>query len=500
MLFKKYILECAVFICGAVVMVFELTGSRILGPYLGATLYVWTSLIGVILGSLSFGYWIGGKIADRKADMRSFSLVIFLSALSIMLVYGIKNPILQIGGFFFSGSLELRSVLISLILFGPASVLLGIISPYAVRLRIFSVHNSAETVGSLYALSTLGSIAGTFGAGFFIIPAMGSDMTLLFLSFVLFSTAFAVYPWRNFLSSVIGLCMAFAVACVVYSALLFFYFTRITRIVDKDTPYNRVWIYESKDVHTNKNIINLSTDPFGTQSAIFVDSDDLVFQYTKFYRLVDHFYSNVERALMIGGCAYTYPRDFLARHQRADIDVVEIDPGMTEVAKTYFRLKDNPRLHIIHNDGRLFMNGVKEKTYDVIFNDAFTSISVPFHLTTKEAIQKQYIILKDKGVVFTNIISSVEGEKGEFLRAEYATYKSVFPHVLVFPVKDKKDGSLVQNIMIVALKDGQEPSLESMDKEFSEYLSHRWRGNIQVDMPLLTDDFAPVEHYRRKTL
>jgi len=497
---RKYIFECAVFVCGAVVMVFELTGSRILGPYLGATLYVWTSLIGVILGSLSFGYWLGGKIADRKADMRSFSFIIFASALCIIYVYTIKNNILEIFSSLPLGSLEFRSLLISFILFAPASIFLGIISPYAVKLRLFHIDTSASTVGTLYALSTLGSIAGTFGAGFFIIPSLGTDATLLLLFAILIGTALAVYPWKNYVHAFIWSVLVVAISIIAYSIIFSVQSLQRVSVIDKDTPYNRIWIFQSHNDKTGKDTINITNGPRIIHSAMFVDSNDLVFEYTKFYRLVDHFFPSVQRALMIGGGAYTYPRDFLTYHPKATIDVVEIDPGMTDMARKYFRLHDNPRLRIIHKDGRVFLNSAQEKTYDVIFNDAFASLTIPFHLTTQETIQKEYDVLSEKGIVIANIISSLAGEQSKFLQAEYATYKSVFPYVYIFPVRDIHDDRLLQNIMLVALKTDKESVLKSADPELSGYLSHIWSGFLPINTHILTDDFAPVEYLQRNAL
>jgi spermidine synthase len=500
MILKKYILECAVFVCGAVVMIFELTGSRILGPYLGTTLYVWTSLIGVILGSLSLGYWIGGKMADRMADMRSFSFIIFVSALCIVFVYGMKNIILGIDNFFSFGPFELRSVIVSFVLFAPASVFLGIVSPYAVKLRISHIDSSASTVGSLYALSTLGSIAGTFGAGFFIIPFIGTDATLILLSYILMGVALIVYPWKNVVYSIAWSSLICAAFVVLYSVIFSLHVSHSRFLVDKDTLYNKIWVFQSRDQHTGRNTINITNGPRMIHSAMFLDTDELVFQYTKFYRLVDYFQPRARHALMIGGGAYTYPRDFLKYHSDATIDVVEIDPGMTDMARAYFRLQDDPRLRIIHEDGRVFLNTLHEKSYDVIFNDVFTSLTIPFHLTTQEAVKKEYDALYNGGLVIANTISSLTGEKGKFLQAEYATYKSVFPYVYILPVKDKENGSLFQNIILIALKTKEEPSFKSANAELSEYLSHIWKEPFASDGYILTDDFAPVEYLQRNVL
>jgi len=204
---------------------------------------------------------------------------------------------------------------------------------------------------------------------------------------------------------------------------------------------------------------------------------------------------------MLGGAGYSFPKDFLLHYEKQQtIDVVEIDPEVTELAKQYFDLKENPRLTIYHEDGRVYLNRTLNK-YDVIFGDAFSShYSLPYQLTTKEAVEKKFDILNKDGVVILNIISSIQGEKGEFLRAEYATYKSVFPQVYLFPVNHPTDGYKVQNIILVALKSKESPNLDSNDPVLKEYLDHLWEKEIQIDVPVLTDDHTPVEYYIYKTI
>ena len=191
---NKYLLEITVFIGGALVMIFEIIGSRIVAPYIGASTYVWTSLIGVILGALSLGYWLGGKLADRRPDLKILALVIFsaggLVALTIFLKDAVLYAIVRI-----SLGLEFKSVIAALVLFAPASVLLGFITPFAVKLKMLSLADSGKTVGRLYALSTVGSILGTFLAGFFLIPFVGSTRTLYLIAAVLIGLSLLIVPF-----------------------------------------------------------------------------------------------------------------------------------------------------------------------------------------------------------------------------------------------------------------------------------------------------------------
>jgi len=202
---------------------------------------------------------------------------------------------------------------------------------------------------------------------------------------------------------------------------------------------------------------------------------------------------------MIGGCGYSYPKEFLSKFSNSTMDVVEIDPGITKIAKTYFRLNDNNRLNIFHEDARTFLNRTENK-YDVIYGDAFNSfLSVPYQLTTREAIERMHRALNNDGLVIQNIVSAINGQKGEFLRAEIATYKTYFPQVYVFRV-DNEDIHEAQNIILIALKNYKKPSFESADKELNRYLQSLWKEEIEMDMPIITDDYAPVEYYKLRSI
>jgi spermidine synthase len=488
-------LEITAFLCGAIVMVFELVGSRVLGPYFGTSIFVWTSLIGIILGSLSLGYYLGGKLADKKPSFSNLSLIVLLAAIFIGLTIYTKDSLLLILQSNFA-DIRFTSIFASLILFLPTSVLLGMVSPYTVKLKMENLNTSGSTVGNLYAISTAGSIFGTFLSGFYLIPKFGTNKLLIILAITLIAVSFllSIKKYTKIKLSI------FAIIITGYflTGGLSDVFAK-TGVIDVDTAYNRIWIYDRVDPRTNKSVKMMGINN-ENHSSMFLDSDELVNEYTKYYNLAEHFFPDFKKALMFGGAGYSYPKSFLLKYPEATIDVVEIDPMITELAKKYFRLKDDPRLTIYHEDGRVYLNKTQEK-YDVIFGDAFTSrYSLPYQLTTQEAIQKKYNILNDNGVVLLNIISAVEGEQSEFLRAEYATYKTIFPQVYLFPVQNPDDGSNVQNVILVALKSPTIPKLKSANLVLNRYLQHLWEKDVVTDLPILTDDYAPVDYYINKTI
>lgn len=469
----------------------ELVGSRVLAPYVGTSIIVWTSLIGIILGFLSLGYWWGGRMADRNASERILSLVIFLAAFFVFIVIIFNSYVLL----FIRervGSVYWGAVLGTLTLFTIPSFLLGIVSPYAVKLKMKNLESTGRTVGNLYAISTLGSIAGTFTAGFFLIPFLGTTKILYLITIILVLCSLLV-SFRYFFKIKAAVLFLYLVCALI--PLSFNATAHADDMIDIDTKYSRIWLYPSKAPDVARPVLRLTTDPFSIQSAMFLDNDDdLVFRYLKFYRLAEHFNPGIKNALMLGGAAYSYPKDFLKHYPKGEITVVEIDPGMTEIARQYFNLPNDPRLKIVHKDGRVFLNN-NEKLFDAIYIDAFTSrLSIPYQLTTKEAVESMYESLSDGGVVITNLASSLEGEKSKFLRAELATYKEVFDQVYIFTV-DKTTPTSVQNLILISLKSKEIPEFESDNKGFNDLLGSLWTKEIKTDLPVLTDEYAPVDHY-----
>ncbi|MDP2648033.1 MAG: fused MFS/spermidine synthase [Candidatus Yanofskybacteria bacterium] len=494
---KKYLLEIIVFIAGMSIMVFELVGSRILAPYVGTTIMVWSALIGVILAFLSAGYWWGGRIADRKADYKYFCGIIFMAGVSVGLTALIKIPVINFLDQYFR-SFQWEAVWISIVLFGPASFFLAAVSPYAVRLRLSSVKESGEIVGGLYAISTIGSIVGTFLTGMVLVPLVGNTKILFALAAVLLFASVLAYR-QSWLKARVAV-LALVLILPFFSSRIDYYFIPLNFV---NSAYMDIAvaedIYSYVDPETgatvSRQVIEMYTSPTAIQSAIFADgSDELVLEYSKLFRVLPKFFHpNVEKALLIGGAGYTAAKDFLNQNTEGTIDVVEIDPKMTEIAKKYFNLEEGPRLGIYHEDGRTYLNKNKKK-YDLVMVDAFHAFIAPYQLTTLEAVQKIHNSLNDDGIAMINIYQSINGDGGKFFRAEYATFKEIFPQLYVFRVQSP-DLDTVQNLILIATKSSERRDMLSDNEEVAQYLQRAWDGEVDDDMPILTDDFAPTEHY-----
>ena len=492
---KNTVLEVTVFCCGFATMALELMGSRLLAPYLGTSIYVWTSLIGVILGTLSAGYWFGGFLADKEPAIRVFSRILFLAGLWVAFV-AFSCDLMLIGVQKITTNIPCSALLATLILFGVPSLLLGMVLPYSVRLKTTSLDKSGTTVGTLYALSTLGSLLGTFVTGFYLFAFINNMTALLIIAAMLLSLS--ILSSRGFLNRAIKTTLTL---CFIFAITQSESFSEIVKgrdFVDVNTPYNRVWIFKASQANTGYPIRVMQVND-ENDSAMFIGRQGLVFDYTKYFRLAKHFSPSFKSALMIGGGAYSYPKDFLDQYPAAHMDVVEIDPAVTRLAEKYFEVKRNPRMRIIHDDARHFLNQTSGQ-YDVLFVDAFRSFSLPYQLTTKEATQKMYRALNPTGVVLANLVSSIEGDSGEFLRAELATYRAVFSQVYLFPVEEPDNGGKVQNILLIALKSPKPVKFYSEETELDNYLHHVWYKDVPNDRPPLEDNYAPVDRYIVKIL
>lgn len=485
--------------CGAVVMVYEIVGSRVVAPYIGTSTYVWTSLIGVILAALSLGYWLGGRIADKRPDPKVLAAVVFLAGGAVSLTILIKDIVLSAVGTSPVG-LEIRSVAAASVLFAPAAVLLGFVTPYAVKLKTTTLDDSGKTVGRLYALSTVGSIAGTFAAGFFLIPFVGSTRTLYIIAGLLFVVSLLLAPLRRSRAAISALVLfVFGIGTNEFAA---WYQRSATGMIDVDTEYSRVRIFNSVDPRTGRPMRSLATDPFFSQSAIYLDDGSPAFEYIRFFHLAARLNGHHKNALMIGGAGYAFPREYLSRYPQASMDVVEIDPGMTALAREHFFLTNDPRLRIFHEDGRVFLDQAESASYDAVFVDAFGSLfSVPYHLTTLEAVLQIRRLLRDDGVVLVNIGSAIDGPAALFLNAEYVTYSSVFRDVVVFKVRPERSDTDLQNVVLAACVSTCRFDDKAQDLATEQLVSQR----IDSFRPAagtvpLTDDLAPVEYFNSVAL
>lgn len=483
---RKYILEVVIFISGTSVMILEIVASRILAPYIGTSIIVWTSLIGVILASLSLGYFWGGKLADRLPKYFLLRNLFFCAGLYLFFVSLYGSQILgDISGAIYDT--RVASVASAVALFCLPTVFLGMVTPFALQLKLKSLRRSGSVAGGLYAVSTVGSILGTFWTGFYLLGQLGSRNILVLVALLLLFCAL----FSNVLSEK-GKELWFLILTLAILGILFLPRQKSADpsiIVDLDTSYSRVIVKTGIDKETGKETIGLSKGKFmesyGYQDEVGMPG------YYNYYDLAFHFNPGIDKALMIGGAGYIYPRYFLKAYPDKRLDVVEIDPALTPIAQKYFNLKESPGLRVYHQDARRFIDTGKEE-YGAILIDAFdTDATIPFQLTSLEAVRGYYRRLNGDGLVVMNIVGQIEGVPGKFLRSEYQTFKRVFPFVALYP-RRPENVSTFHNIMLVASKVKLREA-PPKDERMKELLGHLWEGPVEGSSIILTDDFAPVE-------
>ena len=483
---KKYRLEIIVFLSGAIEMGLELLASRILSPYVGSSNVVWTSIIGIILASMSLGYWYGGKIADKTPSKDKISeillmAVFFTSLIPLFETIVVKNMAELVENLIFS------AIICAITVFSIPSFLLAMISPIAVKIKSMDSKEIGLSSGKISSLSTLGSIIGTFFMGFVLIPHIGVSninigiiVLLILMSIIIRETKDKKYMYLCVFS------ISISIITVVAGKIVF---TKIhpDLILDTDSEYSRIWVTNLKSGDQNYKVMQVDT---GIESWTDVTKNELSAEYLKFYDLFEYYNKSTQNTLMIGGAAYTYPMYYLNKYKNKKIDVVEIDEKMTQIAEKEFGLNLNePRIKVYTQDGRSFLNQSNNK-YDTILIDAFKGLNAPFELTTYEALQNAKNLLNDNGIVLTNIISGITGKNAKFLEHEYATYKKVFDDVKVFKVKSKKTPEEKQNLILLGIK-GRPDIDESKYQEYSKRITSEII-NYNSNSRIATDDFAPI--------
>lgn len=482
---KKYKLEIIVFLAGAIGMGLELIAARVLSPYVGSSNVVWTSIIGIILASMSLGYWLGGKNADKDANIDKLSNILLFAALFTSVIPLLETIFVkQFAGMI--GNLIIAAILCAIIVFSIPSFILAMISPFAVKIKSQEEDEIGSLSGRISSLSTIGSITGTFLMGFILIPNIGvSNINIgVTLTLVIMSILSREKRDKKYLcTTLLLICM---MLILIFLGKWSFKLSNSDILLDTDSQYSRIWV---KQIETEKTTYKTLQVDTGLESYIDAESGEMGAKYLQFYDLFEYFNKDAQNTLLIGGEAYTYPMHYLDKYENKTIDVIEIDNKMTQIAEHQFGLNVNePRLKIYNQDGRSYLN-YSENKYDTILLDAFKGVNAPFELTTYEALVNAKNMLNDNGMILTNIISSLEGKDSEFIRYEYATYRAVFDDVKIFMV-NSKDTTIKQNLILVGIK-GNPKRDENKYIEYEKYLDMEVT-EFETGKQILTDDFAPI--------
>ncbi|MBI4612132.1 MAG: fused MFS/spermidine synthase [Planctomycetes bacterium] len=500
-------LKVLVLTAGAVLMGLEIVGSRLLAPHFGNSVFVWGSLISVFLTALSAGYYAGGYLADRKPSFVLLNGLCILVAALILVVPWKGHDLCR--SLVSSGFEEETGPLVAAaILFLPASLILGMVSPFSVRLSAPSVESVGRSAGTLYALSTLGSIAGTLVTTFVLIPKLGVARIFQGLGGTMLVVPGALLVLRRrpeplavaaILVGVWGLTLPFSPAAVVDPG-------RFKVRLDEDTPYHHISVLDAR----RKGSRDLRFDFFKESSIELAPPYRSLSRYTNYFHLAFLARPRIASTLFIGAGGGVGPRSFWQMDPGMKIDVVDVDSRILDIAREYFFLPEEDSIRTFARDGRMFVQ-FEEGTYDCIILDAFTiGGRIPFHLVTRECFELYRERLSSGGVFVINTNSSLSGEKSEIFRSVLRTMQAVFPQVHVFAVdyqRIKSEDS--RNIILVAEDGAEDLTADEWRKRIADYPEGKsyitrefLRGMVEDlvspspevgDAVLLSDDFAPIE-------
>jgi spermidine synthase len=492
-----------VFISSACTMVVELVAGRVIAPYVGVSLYTWTGVIGVVLGGISLGNYSGGRLADRWASARLLGAILFLggvSCLSILLAQQLDRLMPD------SLPIVLRILALSATLFLIPSAVLGAVSPVVAKLAIRNLAETGSTVGKIYASSSMGAIVGTFATGFILIAWFGTRTIVWGVSVVLLALGltFFLYSRRKLLVAATLLVLAVSVVALRSGWL--------RSICTEETNYFCIKVQEQD--RDGKPVRVLILDRLVHSYSSLDDPTTLVYIYERMYAEATAYLaerSSQLRALFIGGGGYTFPRYMEALYPDSELHVIEIDPGVTQVAYDLLGLRRDTSIVTYNQDARRFFDRDPDRAYDLILGDAFNDFSVPYHLTTKEFNDQVRGWLAEGGMYVVNII---DGPSGDFLRAYVHTLRDTFPYVYVAPTLVAWRQAPRSTFVIIATDTPLDLAVlaSASISTGSSYLKEQLMTQQELDGLLtkgrlikLTDEYAPVDQmlapvFREQTL
>jgi spermidine synthase len=520
------VLNVIVFVCGAALMALELVASRVLAPVLGNSIFVWGSIISIVMIALSMGYWLGGQLADKRDASRVLAPLIALAGLLTVAAPVVARWALpRVAGL----DPRLGSLAAAGLIFFLPALVLATVSPLAVRIASArGLEHIGRSAGGLYALSTAGSVAGTLATAFWLIPALSLEPLIVATGFLLFACAGAalwlprVYPPpvpagdgpgaalasrpRARTSAVFSL--AFALAGLALGAWVLADVAPVSAVNERgervlyrhDSQYHRITVTEDAGVR------HLRFDA-SNQSAIEVaDGYRSVIKYPNYLDLAIALNPDAKRVLVLGLGGGAVTKRWWRDYPDMTIDSVEIDPAVISVSRRYFGLPDDERVRVFNEDARRFVQR-STGTYDIVIVDCYYSDSLPAHLTTREFFGELKQRMAPDAVVAYNIIGAVEGSDSRLFRSIDRTAGTTWSHSWVFPIGLADSGLPTQRRNIVLLATDAETSQREFERgvadraggrvkvaEFESFARDLYPGMIPLaDVPILTDEYAPTD-------
>ncbi len=484
-----------VFLSGFAVTGIEMGASRLLRPFFGDSILIWANIIGLILIYLTVGYYLGGRWADRDARRITLYRLMAWAGFAIGLIPYVSRPLLNLAISAlqkFDAGTGFTSFAGTLVLFCVPVTLLGCVSPFAIRLSTRDVSSSGSTAGTLYALSTLGSILGVFVTVFILLAVFGTRGTFLIFSIALLACAVAgiVIEWG------VRRALRYAVLLVLIAVLAALGDARVVKaapglVYETESPYNFIQVIEEDGWR-----LLTVNEGQAYQSAYRADRT-LTGGIWDLFLIAPYFVPNtsprdVQSMLLIGLAAGTVAREYTTVYGPIPIDGVELDPAIIAVGQTYFAMAQ-PNLRAVADDGRNFVR-TRAGQYDVIAIDAYRQPYIPFHLTTAEFFTIVREHLTPRGVVALNAARTRRDYR--LVDALAATMHQVFPSVYLIDHPNNANTLIVATMPPTRLEDFRANVTPLSDPNL-RIVSAQSLSTVRVATqtePVFTDDHAPVEN------
>jgi spermidine synthase len=532
-----------VFVASCCSLILELVAGRILAPFIGVSLYTWTSIIGVVLAGISLGNYLGGRIADRWPDRRTLGVLLVAGGLASLAILPLINiataiptgelvdPNNRLGGILPLDRATLlisRIVLITTLIFFPPSLVLGMVSPVVIKLTLRDLAQTGGLVGKVYALSTLGAILGTFATGFVLVQLLGTRMIVfgvgivLLVMAVLFGDLFRV---RRAAAPLVAALLLVVVLVPAHNVRAYNCGPDVECVQRatqdgwdqasqsgclRETAYYCIRVANDPASSDHGTVKELILDHLVHSYNSLQDPNYLQYGYIRVYAEVADMLAQRSpdrslRVLYIGGGGYTLARHIEATYPNARQEIMEIDPGVTQTV--YEDLGVDPaatNITTYNVDGRLMANQLVQREagqYDLIIGDAFNDLSIPYHLTTREFDQELKRLLKPGGFYLALVIDKLIG--GKFIPAYTDTVLQVWPAVQVLADGDTWSSTAPSTYVVAAGDEavapdqlararGQGPNGSIATRIMPGDQMHVWLDDAHA--PALTDDYAPVDN------
>ncbi len=500
---QQYYLYVVVFTSGMVTLGIELSASRLLGTVFGTSNVVWANIIGLILIYLTAGYFLGGRLADYSPRPETFYRVIAWGAFTAGLIPIVARPVLRLAAqavLNISPAVLVGSFGVMLILFSVPVTLLGAVSPFAIRLAIQDTVSAGRVSGRMYAISTVGSIIGTFLPVLVLIPTIGTNLTFLLLAGVLLGIALvglAGVDWRRMLRF---LWMPIVLIVLAVMAL---------RGALRPPPPGAMLIYEGESAYNYIQVarwgeanVLLLNEGQGIHSIYYPAYPDFVetggtwdyYLAAPFFNEPPFLPGDVTSMAMVGLAAGTVPKQYTHIFGPIPIDGIEIDPQIVQVGRDYFAMNE-PNLNVIIQDGRYAL-AVSERTYDVIGIDAYKLPYIPWQLTTVEFFQSVRDHLSERGVLAINVGRTTWDRR--LIEVFATTLSAIYPSVHVIDVPGTCNSILVATVQpttpenLLTNRELLGPEVDPLLAKVIEQAYQQIRPTPTGGM-VLTDDRAAIE-------